>query len=254
MKFLALTVALAGSAAAAPSYVAPAAAAVVGHAVVGHAHVGHAAVGYKPATVAAVDQVHLGQPISQTYVQHGVVGHQPVQVGSQPVQVGHQYGVVGRQAIPQAPYTYVAGEPKSYSETRPLPVPALPAVGSVAPIIPPAPVNYGPAPADTVTVQEVAAPVRTHTRITPRVTRIEPKLNVQQVPYEVRVNVPVPVQRDVIVQKNVPEPYQVNVPHPVPVAAPYAVNRIQTVLQTPVIKQRTYSVHAPAVAAVAAHY
>ena len=117
--------------------------------------------------------------------------------------------------------------------------------------------NYGPAPADTVTVQEVAAPVRTHTRITPRVTRIEPKLNVVQTPYEVRVNVPVPVHRDVVVQKPVAAPYQVNVPHPVPVAAPYKVHPVKTVVQTPVIKQRTYSVHAPAVAAIApavAHY
>merc|ERR1711881_679176 len=111
--------------------------------------------------------------------------------------------------------------------------------------IPPAPTNQGPAPADTVTVTKIAAPVRTHTRITPQVTRIEPEIQVNKYEVEVPVAVPVPVEREVIVEKHVAKPYTVEVPQP------YAVNPVQHVVETPVIDQHHTVVHQPAVHHVA---
>merc|ERR1712018_475443 len=64
----------------------------------------------------------------------------------------------------------------------------------------------GPAPADAVTTYAVDAPVRTHTKITPRLHRIEPELQVNKVPYDVPVAVPVPVERTVVHTQHVPEP------------------------------------------------
>merc|ERR1719402_476680 len=55
----------------------------------------------------------------------------------------------------------------------------------------------------------VAAPVRTHTVVTPVQTNIVPQLQVNKYNVDVPVNVPVPVHRDVIVTKHVPEPYSV---------------------------------------------
>merc|ERR1712141_790580 len=122
-------------------------------------HLGHAHIA-APAVVGTQVHEHVvpGPPVHQTYQE--VVGHRTVQVGSQAVQVGHTYAQ--EKSVSQAPaYTYVAG--------------------------PPAPTNQGPAPADTVTVTKIAAPVRTHTRITPQVTRIEPEIQVNK--YEVEVPV-----------------------------------------------------------------
>merc|ERR1711872_462672 len=100
----------------------------------------------------------------------------------------------------------------------------LPHVPAPQAVIPPAPIPAGPAPADTVTVRKVAAPVRTHTRITPVQTNIVPQLQVNKYNVDVPVNVPVPVEREVIVNKHVPAPYEVAVPRAVPVPAPYQVH------------------------------
>merc|ERR1712111_51736 len=69
---------------------------------------------------------------------------------------------------------------------------------------------------------------------TPQVKRIEPELQVNKYEVEVPVAVPVPVEREVIVEKHVAKPYNV---HPV-----------QQVVETPVIDQHHVTVHQPAVA------
>merc|ERR1712066_385372 len=97
--------------------------------------------------------------------------------------------------------------------------------------IPAAPTNQGPAPADTVTITKIQAPVRTHTVITPQATRIEPEIAVN------KYTVDVPVEREVIVQKHVAKPYPVEVPQPYAVPTPYKVHPIQQVVETPVIDQ-----------------
>merc|ERR1712088_585399 len=121
-----------------------------------------------PGPVAVHEQVHAGPAVAQHRTISGVVGHRQVQVGTQTVQVGHQYAQTGEVAHARPAYTQVAAP---------------------APIPPPA-ANYGPAPLDAVTTYAVDAPVRTHTRITPRLHRIEPELQVNQVPYDVPVAVP----------------------------------------------------------------
>merc|ERR1712045_386440 len=118
--------------------------------------------------------------------------------------------------------------------------------------IPPAPTNQGPAPADTVTITKIQAPVRTHTIVTPQVTRIEPELQINKYEVEVPVAVPVHVEREVIVEKHVAKPYTVEVPQPYAVPKPYVVNPVQHVVETPVIDQHHTVVHQPAVHAVAA--
>merc|ERR1711972_1009310 len=105
--------------------------------------------------------------------------------------------------------------------------------------------NYGPAPADAVTTYAVDAPVRTHTRITPRLHRIEPELQVNQVPYDVPVAVPVPVERTVVNTVHVPKPYEVAVPRAVPVPQPYKVHPVQQVVETPIIHKKTVTVQQP---------
>merc|ERR1711970_1367976 len=70
------------------------------------------------------------------------------------------------------------------------PTTAMPAPPAPYAAIPPAPVPAGPAPADTVVQQRIAAPVRTHTRITPQVTNIVPQINVQNYNVDVPVAVP----------------------------------------------------------------
>jgi hypothetical protein len=72
-----------------------------------------------------------------------------LQVGTQQVIAGHEYVVAGKTVEQPPAYTYVAGPPKSSQTTVPIAPPAIPA--PAAPIIPPAPRNLGPAPADTVT-------------------------------------------------------------------------------------------------------
>merc|ERR1712156_493895 len=78
--------------------------------------------------------------------------------------------------------------------------------------------------------------------ITPQVTRIEPELKVN------RYEVPVPVEREVIVDKHVAKPYTVEVEQPYAVPKPYTVHPVQHVVETPVIDKHTVSVHQPAVA------
>merc|ERR1712055_180848 len=165
---------------------------------------------------------HVGQT-HQTYA----AGPQVVQTGQVSVVGGHQHVQSGQEVIPQPASSYLAGAPQNLVETRPLPPPVTPAAAPYVAAIPPAPVPYGPAPADTVTQQKILAPVRTHTRITPQQTNIIPQLNVQNYNVDVPVHVPVPVEREVIVNKHVPAPYEVAVPRAVPVPAPYKVHPVQ---------------------------
>merc|ERR1711981_1527376 len=242
-----LLVALSHAAPSAP--VAVSAPLAYGH--LGHlGHLGHAHIA-APAVVGTQVHEHVvpGPPVHQTYQE--VVGHRTVQVGSQAVQVGHTYAQ--EKSVSQAPaYTYVAGPPKTSQTTVPIAPPAIPAAPAPYAAIPPAPTNQGPAPADTVTVTKIAAPVRTHTRITPQVTRIEPEIQVNKYEVEVPVAVPVPVEREVIVEKHVAKPYTVEVPQPYAVPKPYKVHPVQHVVETPVIDQHHTVVHQPAVHAVAA--
>jgi hypothetical protein len=222
-------------------------------------HHGVVAAGYAAAPVAvsaplAVGQTHhtyaAGPPVVQEHVQYGVVGHQTVQVGTQQVQAGHQYVQSHQEVIPQPAHTYVAGEPQTIVETRALPAPAIPFAPAPYAAIPPAPVNLGPAPADTVTQQRILAPVRTHTRITPVQTNIVPQLQVNKYNVDVPVQVAVPVEREVIVQKHVAKPYTVQVPRAVPVPAPYKVHPVHEVVEQPIVHHATYTQTHHAVAAV----
>merc|ERR1711942_570669 len=137
------------------------------HGVVGA--VGYAGAGLVGAPVASapavVGQTHhsyaAGAPVVENRVEYGIVGQRTVQTGVQQVVAGHAYAVAGQETIPQPAHSYVAGEAKNLVETVALPPPAIPA--------PPAPFPAGPAPADTVVQTKIAAPVRTHTRITPQV-------------------------------------------------------------------------------------
>merc|ERR1712055_1052488 len=277
-RFL-VALALVASVHGAPSYGVGHAGLAVGHAgvAVGHATVGHAAYAAGPAVAhgaayaagpavatgpavssapAVVGQTHqtyaAGPPVVQERVEYGVVGHQVVQTGVASVVAGHQHVVAGQEAIPQPASSYLAGAPQNLVETRPLPPPVIPAAAPYVAAIPPAPVPYGPAPADTVTQQKILAPVRTHTRITPQQTNIIPQLNVQNYNVDVPVHVPVPVEREVIVNKHVPAPYEVAVPRAVPVPAPYKVHPVQEVVETPHVHHATYNVHS-AKAVVTSH-
>merc|ERR1711993_142571 len=217
-------------------------------------HLGHLSHAHIAAPAVVGTQVHEhvvpGPPVHQTYQE--VVGHRTVQVGSQAVQVGHTYAQ--EKSVSQAPaYTYVAGPPKTSQTPVPIAPPAIPAAPAPYAAIPPAPTNQGPAPADTVTVTKIAAPVRTHTRITPQVTRIEPEIQVNKYEVEVPVAVPVPVEREVIVEKHVAKPYTVEVPQPYAVPKPYKVHPIQQVVETPVIDQHHVTVHQPVAVAHHAH-
>merc|ERR1712212_1106336 len=199
-----------------------------------------------PGPVAVHEQVHAGPAIAQHRTISGVVGHRQVQVGTQTVQVGHQYAQTGEVAQPRAAYTEIAAPATNSASVRAILAPPLPAPAAPAPIPPPA-ANYGPAPADAVTTYAVDAPVRTHTRITPRLHRIEPELQVNQVPYDVPVAVPVPVERTVVNTVHVPRPYEVAVPRAVPVAQPYKVHPVQQVVETPIIHKKTVTVQRPVV-------
>merc|ERR1711878_35537 len=185
-----------------------------------------------PGPVAVHEQVHAGPAIAQHRTISGVVGHRQVQVGTQTVQVGHQYAQTGEVAHARAAYTEIAAPATNSAYVRAIPAPAA---------------NYGPAPADAVTTYAVDAPVRTHTRITPRLHRIEPELQVNQVPYDVPVPVPVPVERTVVNTVHVPKPYEVAVPRAVPVAQPYKVHPVQQVVETPIIHKKTVTVQQPVV-------
>merc|ERR1712001_764450 len=167
------------------------------------------------------EHVHAGPAVAHHRTITGVVGHRQVQVGTQTVQVGHQYAQTGEVASPRAAYTQVAAPATNSASVRALPAP-----------IPPPAANYGPAPADAVTTYAVDAPVPTHTRITPRLHRIEPELQVNKVPYDVPVAVPVPVERTVVNTVHVPKPYEVPV---------------QQVVETPIIHKKTVTVQRPVV-------
>merc|ERR1711936_1504134 len=242
---------------------APLAAPLANHGVVGHANLaaapavgyaGHGLVGHAgvvgthvaPGPVAVHEQVHAGPAVAQHRTISGVVGHRQVQVGTQTVQVGHQYAQTGEVAHARAAYTQVAAPATNSASVRAIPAPPLPAPAAPAPIPPPA-FNYGPAPLDAVTTYAVDAPVRTHTRITPRLHRIEPELQVNQVPYDVPVAVPVPVERTVVNTVQVPRPYEVAVPRAVPVPQPYKVHPVQQVVETPIIHKKTVTVQQPVV-------
>ena len=217
----------------------------VAHVAAPVAHVGHVAHVVSPPVVRAQVHEHIvpGPAVHQTYQE--VVGHNTVQVGVQPVQVGHTY--TQEQSVHQPPaYTYVAEPAKTSESTVPVAPPVIPAAPLPYAAIPPAPTNQGPAPADTVTITKIQAPVRTHTIVTPQVTRIEPELQINKYEVEVPVAVPVPVEREVIVEKHVAKPYTVEVPQPYAVPKPYVVNPVQHVVETPVIDQHHTVVHQPA--------
>merc|ERR1712236_78594 len=205
---------------------------------------------------AVVGQTHhtyaAGAPVVENRVEYGVVGHQVVQTGEVSVVGGHQYAVAGVESIPQPAVSSIAGPPVNTVETRPLPPPVIPHAAPYVAAIPPAPTNQGPAPADTVVQQKILAPVRTHTRITPQQTNIIPQLNVQNYNVDVPVHVPVPVEREVIVNKHVPAPYEVAVPRAVPVPAPYKVHPVQEIVEQPHIHHATVHTHS-AQAVVTAH-
>merc|ERR1712203_784859 len=206
------------------------------HGVVGA--VGYAGAGLVGAPVASapavVGQTHHSYaaeaPVVENRVEYGIVGQRTVQTGVQQVVAGHAYAVAGQETIPQPAHSYVAGEAKNLVETVALPPPAIPAPPAPYAAIPPAPVPAGPAPVDTVVQTKIAAPVRTHTRITPQVTNIVPKINVQ------KYNVDVPVA----------------VPRAVHVPAPCKVPPVQEIVETPHIHHATYETHSSQ-AVVTAH-
>merc|ERR1711910_278196 len=256
-KFLILSACLALSTAAP---FAPLAAPLANHGLVRHAHLaaapavgyaGHGLVGHAgvvgthvvPGPTAVHEQVHAGPAVAHHRTITGVVGHRQVQVGTQTVQVGHKYAQTGEVASPRAAYTQVAAPATNTASVRALPAPPLP-----VPAAPPVPATvYGPAPADTVTTVAVDAPVRTHTKITPRLHRIEPELQVNKVPYDVPVAVPVPVERIVEHIQHVAKPYEVAVPRAVPVPQPYEVRPVHQVVETPIIHKKTVTVQQPVV-------
>merc|ERR1719219_3154042 len=236
--------------AAAPVAAVAAAPAAVGYA--GGAVVG-APVAHAPAIVRQTHHSYAaGPPTVENHVEYGVVGHQTVQTGVQQVVAGHAYAVAGQETIPQPAVSYAAGAPQNIVETVPIAPPVIPAPPAPLAAIPPAPVPAGPAPADTVVQTKIAAPVRTHSVITPQVTNIVPQINVQKYNVDVPVAVPRAVPREIIVQKHVAKPYEVPVPRPVHVAAPYKVRPVQEIVETPHIHHSTVETHSTQ-AVVTAH-
>merc|ERR1711997_669314 len=221
-----------GGLAAAPLAAAPFAAAPLAHAALG--------------PVQVHEQVHAGPAVAEHRTITGVVGHRQVQVGTQTVQVGHQYALSGETSQARPAFQVVARPAANTVNTVPLAVPPPPAAAPAAAIPPPAR-NLGPAPLDAVTTVAVQAPVRTHTRITPRLHRIEPELQVNKVPYDVPVAVPVPVERIVEHIQHIPKPYEVAVPRAVPVPQPYEVRPVHQVVETPIIHKKTVTVQQPVV-------
>jgi len=246
-----------GLVAAAPVAAVAAAPAAVGYAGAAVGYAGGAVVGAPVAHApAVVGQTHhsyaAGPPTVENHVEYGVVGHQTVQTGVQQVVAGHAYAVAGQESIPQPAVSYAAGAPQNLVETVPIAPPVIPAPPAPYAAIPPAPVPAGPAPADTVVQTKIAAPVRTHTRITPQVTNIVPQINVQKYNVDVPIAVPRAVPREIIVNKHVPKPYEVAVPRAVPVPAPYKVHPVQEIVETPHIHHATYETHSTQ-AVVTAH-
>merc|ERR1719481_1383777 len=219
-----------------------------------HALHGAVATGYTAGPTHVHEQVHAGPAVAKTHVQHGVVGHKTVQAGTRTVQVGHQYVQAGQSVHQPAAYSLVHAPAKNEVVTKQLPIPAAPVAPAPYAAIPPAPVNLGPAPADTVTHERVLAPSRTHTIITPQATRIEPELQVNKYQVDVPVAVPTPVEREVIVHKHVPKPYEVEVPTPYAVPQPYPVHQVKHVVETPVIEKQTYTVSHPVAVQQTVHH
>merc|ERR1719150_3087941 len=205
---------------------------------------------------AVVGQTHhsyaAGPPVVENRVEYGVVGARTVQTGVASVVGGHQYVVAGQESIPQPATSYVVGAPQNIVETRPIAPPAIPAAPLAYAAIPPAPVPAGPAPADTVTVQKIAAPVRSHVSITPQVTNIVPEVQVNKYNVDVPVAVPRAVPREIITHNHVAKPYEVAVPRAVPVPAPYKVHPAQEIEETPHIHHATVETHSTQ-AVVTAH-
>merc|ERR1712227_933163 len=144
-----------------------------------------APVAHAPAVVGQTHHSYAAGPaVVENKPVYGVVGQRTVQTGEVSVVAGHQYAVAGVEHIPQPATSYVAGAPQNLVETRALPAPVIPA---------------GPAPADTVTQTRIAAPVRSHTRITPQVTNIVPEVQVHKYNVDVPVAVPRAVPREIIV-------------------------------------------------------
>merc|ERR1712066_1139058 len=227
---------------------------------VGHVGLGYAGAGLVGAPVASapavVGQTHhsyaAGAPVVENHVEYGVVGHRTVQTGTQQVVAGHAYAIAGQESIPQPAHSYVAGAPQNIVKTVPIAPPAIPAPPAPYAAIPPAPIPAGPAPADTVVQQRIAAPVRTHTRITPQVTNIVPEINVQNYNVDVPVAVPRAVPREIVQVSHVAKPYEVPVPRAVHVPAPYKVHPVQEIVETPHIHHATYETHSSQ-AVVTAH-
>merc|ERR1712001_58278 len=205
---------------------------------------------------AVVGQTHhsyaAGAPVVENHVEYGVVGHRTVQTGTQQVVAGHAYAVAGQESIPQPAHSYVAGAPQNIVKTVPIAPPAIPAPPAPYAAIPPAPIPAGPAPADTVVQQRIAAPVRTHTRITPQVTNIVREINVQNYNVDVPIAVPRAVPREIVQVSHVAKPYEVPVPRAVHVPAPYKVHPVQEIVETPHIHHATYETHSSQ-AVVTAH-
>ena len=206
--------------------------ATTGYAGLGAGQIVSAPVASAPAVVGQTHHSYAaGPPVVQNRVEYGVVGQRTVQTGVASVVAGHQYAVAGQETIPQPATSYVAGAPQNLVETRALPPPAIPAAPAPYAAIPPAPRNLGPAPADTVTQTRIAAPVRSHTRVTPQVTNIVPEVAVHQYNVDIPVAVPRAVPREIIQEKHVAKPYEVPVPRAVPVPAPYKVHPVQEVIR-----------------------
>merc|ERR1712029_965919 len=235
--------------------------ATTGYAGLGAGQIVSAPVASAPAVVGQTHHSYAaGPPVVQNRVEYGVVGQRTVQTGVASVVAGHQYAVAGQETIPHPATSYVAGAPQNLVETRALPPPAIPAAPAPYAAIPPAPRNLGPAPADTVTQTRIAAPVRSHTRVTPQVTNIVPEVAVHQYNVDIPVAVPRAVPREIIQEKHVAKPYEVPVLRAVPVPAPYKVHPVQDVSQVPVAAVNAapavagYAAAAPAVAAAGYGY
>merc|ERR1719195_307486 len=212
-----------------------------------------APVAHAPAVVGQTHHSYAAGPaVVENHVEYGVVGHRTVQTGVQQVVAGHNYVVAGQETIPQPATSYVAGAPQNLVETKALPAPVIPAPPAPYAAIPPAPIPAGPAPVDTVVQTKIAAPVRTHTRITPQVTNIVPQLNVQKYNVDVPVAVPRAVPREVVQVNHVAKPYEVAVPRAVHVPAPYKVHPVQEIVETPHIHHATVETHSTQ-AVVTAH-
>merc|ERR1711964_420941 len=85
----------------------------------------------------------------------------------------------------------------------------------------------------------IAAPVRTHSVITPQVTNIVPEINVQNYNVDVPVAVPRAVPREIVQVSHVAKPYEVPVPRAVHVPSPYKVHPVQEIVETPHIHPAT---------------